>query len=119
MYRLPSEFNLSGLIGQQLNQLCIGPSDLQLNFERGWTIKCEGKVSSTIDSSQEVWFHGEWYTTGSISSIVGKTVTTWKRKSDFEFELEFTGSTKLTFETEESPYESFTIESPNGILWIL
>lgn len=119
MYRLADDFDLSELVGQQLNQLCIGPFDIQLHFDDGWTIRGQGKVSGVIESRREVWFHGEWNTTLYLPHVVGKDVIDWKKNGDFEFELEFLGGAKLAFETTESQYEDFIIELPNGALLVL
>ncbi|MFN8702532.1 MAG: hypothetical protein ACK5X0_10445 [Rhodospirillales bacterium] len=63
MYRIPSDLNLSKVIGQFTTQLCVGQFDIQFSF---------GEVHFAVQSSIELvrngeiiggWHQGEWPTT--------------------------------------------------------
>lgn len=119
MSRLPKKFDLSELVGFQLNQVCVGPFDIQLHFENGLSIRGQGKVSGIIKQVKELWFQGEWLNTSYLPLIVGKEVAATTRINDFEFSIEFSEDICLTFEIEESQYEDFNINYPNGTMDVL
>jgi hypothetical protein len=107
---VPPGFTLEKIVGRQLNQICIGPFDLQFHFDVTHGISCTGRVIVEIDGQSTVVFHGEtWGDVSPLPRIVGRDVTAWKLEGSHEFSVTLTGGTRLRFQSTDCPYEEFVI----------
>ncbi len=119
MYLLPNEIELNELKGQQINQICIGPYDAQVVFEKGVVVQCFQKLEGEVEGRRKLWFNDKWIDTSDVLKATKQEVISIVRESDVIFKIELTGDVALYFHTEESPYESINIRRPNGSLDII
>ncbi|MHC4458157.1 MAG: hypothetical protein ACYS0I_13930 [Planctomycetota bacterium] len=52
MYGIPEDFELTPLVGEDIQQISIGPNTMHIDFSNGWTLGCEGIV--------EIQAKGKW-----------------------------------------------------------
>lgn len=117
MNLLPSDFDISFLIGDELIQVCIGLHQLQLRFENS-SIEGDGKIEIQSDNRTKVLVNEEWQSTEGFENVIGQKVESWCRISDSCFSLNWDRA-RLFFYTEEGPYECFTIHCPNKEFYVL
>jgi len=115
---LPTDFDLSPLVGQELGQICLDQYQIQLHFN-GCHIQGSGKVSLERTGATVELFHGRWKTSAGLEQLVGTPVMSWTRRSPNHFALTFATGTALLFETVEGPLEDFTVSIANEAFWVL
>lgn len=114
---LPPRFTLEELIGCRLNQVRIGPYDLQFHFDGEHGISCTGRVVVELDGQPTLVFDSEtWGDVSSLPRLVGLDVTGWKIEGSHEFSVTLTGGTKIRFQSTDCQYEEFVIQ-PEG--WVV
>jgi hypothetical protein len=110
MRALPGDFDLSALIGQQLEQIRMGTSNLQLHFEHNHSIACEGSV--VVESNgRSVTVFGEtgWGDASVLPALIGHTVTSWMVEGSHQFSVSLSNGAKMRFQSTTGPYEDFVI----------
>ena len=108
---VPSGFTLETFIGKPLNQICIGPYDLQFRFDdkHGITCQSQGRVVLELDGQSTVLFDDEtWGDVSALPRIVGRDVAAWKIEASYEFSVSLTDGAKLRFQSSDG-YEDFVI----------
>ncbi len=118
MNPIPVDFDLSKLVGESLDQICIGKFQIQLRFKSG-TIEGSGNVAFERASRREQLVGEEWESTEGLETIIGSKVEAWEKRGDFEFALSFESGGTLVLKSEESPYEDFTVNIFNEAFWVL
>ena len=119
MYGVPEDLDLSPFVGWQLNQICIGPYDLQFHVSGRGSISCYGEVRVQLDGeTYRVFGKDGWRDVSSFPKIVGRDVTAWSRDSIHEFSLALTGSAIIRFRSEDEAYEDFTV-GVRDKLWVI
>jgi hypothetical protein len=114
---IPADLDLAPLIGRQLNQICIGPFDLQFRFDSDRSIACQGRVIVEVDGSSEQVFDGSaWGDVSLLPRIAGREVASWKIEATHEFSISLTGGAKLRFQSTDCPYEEFVIHPE---IWVI
>ena len=107
---VPEGFNLDKFIGRQLNQICIGPFDLQFHFDCTYFVGCSGLVVIELDSKAVVVFENEKFVdTTLFPCIVGQDAVAWKIEASHEFSITLSGGARIRFISADSPYEDFVI----------
>ena len=119
MYLLPDEIELEELKGQQINQICIGPYDAQVVFEKGVVVQSFHKLEGKVSGMRKLWFDGKWIDTSDVLRAPKQAVVAIVRESDLIFKIQLTGDVALYFHTEESPYESINIRRPSGSIDVI
>jgi hypothetical protein len=106
---VPSYLDLSHLIGVQLNQICIGPYDLQFRFGDS-VIECQGKVLAEIEGVAVEIFDGKyWGDTRPLTKVSGRDACAWAIEASHEFSVSLAGGAKLRFISTDCQYEEFVI----------
>lgn len=120
MYGVPSDLDLTGFYGANLNQICLGPFDLAFNFSTGMHISVEGlwelreADGSLIDGSEGKVAdkpgnrsRRNWQ----VRSLLADTVVSGDVDAPRSFTLVFASGRRLTiFDDPDAPYESFSIQ---------
>ena len=114
---IPKELNLDRFVGQQLQQICIGPFDLQFRFEGDDRIRCTGIVTITLDGvCHDVFTGEEWHDPSPLAKIVGRNVASWGIESSHVFRISLAPDADIRFMSVDSPYEDFIID-PEVLVW--
>jgi hypothetical protein len=114
---VPEGFDLSVLVGRQLNQICIGPYDLQFRFDCDHIIACQGQVIVETDgASQQVFDGSNWSDISILTKIAGRDAVAWKVEASHEFSVSLTGGARLRFISTNCPYEEFVIHPE---IWVV
>jgi len=117
MRPIPKDLNLDRLVGQQLQQICIGAHDLQFKFEGEDRIRCTGVVTVTIEEfCHDVFTEDGWKDASPLAKIAGRDVVSWKIESAYVFAITLTPAAVIRFISEDSPYEDFVVD-PEVLVW--
>jgi hypothetical protein len=114
---VPPEVNLDRMIGQQLQQICIGAYDLQFRFEGEDRIRCTGVVRVELDGHLHLVFGKDlWEDPTSLTKIVGREVIAWSVENSYTLAVSLTDGAVIRLISEDSPYEDFIID-PEVLVW--
>jgi hypothetical protein len=117
MHEVPEYLNLDRLIGQQLQQICIGAYDLQFRFMGDDRIRCTGLVHVVLDGEERLVFGEDlWHDSRPLTSIVGRDVTDWRRDGSHVLVVELGSNAAIRFTSQDSPYEDFIVD-PEVQVW--
>ena len=106
---VPDDLDLSVCVGRQLNQICIGPYDVQFRFDCDWFVACQGCVIVECDGATTTVFDGEWIDATPLPRLAGRDAIAWRVEASHEFSISLTENAKLRFVSKDSPYEDFVI----------
>ena len=112
MGSIPADFTLDRLVGRQLNQVCIGPYDLQFRFDSEYFISCQGRVVVVLDIESTVVFWGDnpwWGDVAPLPRLAGRDAVSWCVESSHEFSVTLIGEARLHFHSTDCTYEEFVI----------
>ncbi len=115
---LPTDFDLSSIVGEKLGQICIDEFQIQLRFDSG-DIQGGGSVTLENGSDRNEIFHEVWKSSAGLEALIGSRVDSWEKRGDFEFALHFDSGRTLVFRSRESQVEDFTINLFNKAFWVL
>lgn len=122
MYGVPPDLDLSIFIGLELNQIRLGPFDLQFHFsspsrsaaitvEGSWTLtdgtgtiidESDGRVGNPPGNrSKSGW---------KVRDLLADTVTAGQVGAPTSFTLEFASGRRLTILDDSNEFESFSIQ---------
>jgi Family of unknown function (DUF6188) len=119
MYGLPKNIDLSFFVERELNQVAVGPYNIQFNFD-GPVLSpgVQSLLSLTVQSRIEHCFKGvvnEWdgddnnpLSAASLLGLVGKSVTAVQGDTDGTLSLTFSNSDVVTVFDNEG-YEAYQI----------
>jgi hypothetical protein len=122
MYGVPLDEDWSFFVGREVEQICIGPSDVQLGFGDGVRIsiqgddpfeRCFSHKTALISSSLVKGMPG---TAVSLVSLVGAIVQKVVTENDTTLAFFFSNMDELRIFDSSGSYESFTISGPNGLI---
>jgi hypothetical protein len=124
MYGVPVDLDLRDLHGARLDQLCLGPFDLQLRFSSQHTISVEGSwrlvdaTGVTVDESvgrvsdaSGNQSRAGWYVRVLLSDLVEADHV----DAPTSFSLTFASGHRLIVFDDSDQFESFSIQ-PDGII---
>ncbi len=116
MYGVPEDLDLSRLVGDALDQVCLGAHELQFRFRGGTTLSVRGHwelhddsgglVDRALEPSERDCYR--------LHRLLGATVTGFALDAPRSFALAF-GGLRLTVFDDSDQYESFEIQ-PDGII---
>jgi hypothetical protein len=106
---VPQDLDLSACIGRQLNQICVGPFDVQFHFDCDLSIACQGSVIAEHDGKITAIFDGQWLDASPLPRLVGRDAIGWKIEASHEFSILLSDGVKLRFVSKDHPYEDFVI----------
>ena len=121
MNAIPATFDLTPLVGGQLQHVCIDQYQVQLHFEKGGLschIQGGGKLVLEIGGQALELFHGTWRNSHGLERLVGESVTAWCTRSQLTFSVSFASGAVLVFACHEGPHEDFTVHIGDDF-WVL
>jgi len=116
MKPLSADFDLSDIVGRQLNQIGVGRWDVQFAFDCTRVIQSMGKITVTSAAETVIAFDGEWIDISPISDVVGLEVVAWNKVDDYSFSITMDEGHVITIHTSDSPYEELIIHPEMRIL---
>lgn len=116
MRSVPQDLDLSACIGRQLNQICVGPFDLQFHFGCDLFIGCQGRVIAEYDGRSTPLFDGQWLDASPLPWLVGRDAVGWKIEASHEFSISLADGAKLRFVSKDHPYEDFVIHPDVAVI---
>jgi hypothetical protein len=115
MYRLPASLDPSGLVGEELQQVCIGVSDLILKFEQPLSILVTSSVAITSALGEQRNFENLVDAGRSILDFLGATVTSAVAMEGRTLRLHFGARGTLDIFDDSDHYESYVIQRGDKI----
>lgn len=109
---VPADFTLEPFVGRQLNQICIGPADLQFRFDSEYVVSCHGHVVVELDGKSIVVFKGDdpcWGDVTPLPLLAGRDAVSWRIEGSHEFSVTLSDGAKLRFQSTDCPFEEFVI----------
>ena len=111
MYAVPPNLDLSSWHGCVLEHVGLGAHNLNLNFDGGHSISCEGLTQiDGPDGVVTVYSRHGWGDVSLLPTLLGASVTSWGIEGTHEFSVSFSSGHKLRFTSAEGPYEDFVID---------
>ena len=107
---VPPDFTLEQFAGRQLNQICIGPFDLQFCFDSTHVISCQGHVAVEVDGKSAVVFLRDdpwWADVSLLPRLAGRDFVSWRVDGSHEFSVALSDGACLRFQSTDCPYEEF------------
>lgn len=109
MYRLPKDFDVSFLIGRELESICFGQYQANLNFTDGVWIQIEGSFKFFVDAQLMEQVDEFPISKSALPQIIGQKVTGINITADSDLELVLNGKNRLLIAEDNGPYESYRI----------
>ena len=117
MHAIPSTLNLDRIVGQEINQICIGTWDVQFHFTENSCISGSGNIFMRLHATAIPLFTDEgWGNTSKISELLGREIVGWSIESSYALTISLIEDISIGFISEDSPYEDFVL-SPDSISW--
>lgn len=109
MYRLPKDFDASFLIGRELESICFGQYQANLNFTDGVWIQIEGSFKFFADATLIEQVDQFPISHSALPQIIGQKVTAASVTAESDLELVLNGKNRLIIAEDNGPYESYRI----------
>ena len=116
MYRVPNDLNLDPIIGCSLVQLCLGRSDVQLNFDDpAIRIHVESRIT-LLESSKVIatWNQSNCWSSIAFQKLLDATVIAIRVPNERTLEIEFDNNLVLQAHDDSDICESMQIHSKDG-----
>ena len=110
MYRFASDLNLDGLVGAEIQQVCLGPADVQFRFGSGACIAVQGRATLTVEGSVlSEWTATDGWSNREFQLIFDRQVTEYAVINDRLLEIRFTNKFALQLHDDSDQFESLQI----------
>jgi hypothetical protein len=109
MYKLPKDFDVSFLIGRELESVCFAQYQVNLNFTDGVRVQIEGRFKLFGDADLLEQVDEFPISHSALPRIIGQKVTAANVTADSDLELVLNGENRLFVIENNGPYESFRI----------
>lgn len=110
MYGLPVDIDLSPLLGQELQQICIGQYDAILNFSGEASVGSATTFVCSSPNGETSAFTSPPAATPSLMRVLGSPVVAARREAPGTLVLEFANGERLDIPDAEEHYESYTLQ---------
>ena len=110
MYRFQEDLDLNDIIGETLDQICMGAFDIQFVFGQRIRITVQSRVS-ILDNNEivAIWNDGENWTDLSFQRLLNLSVQSYKVIDDRTLEFRFSDELQLQFHDNSDRYECLQI----------
>lgn len=110
MSKLSADFDLSFLIGKEINQICFGAHQVQLNLNPNISISIECKLDFLYDREgiPDVWSPDSSCLSTRLLQMIGKSFSSYKIQNH-SLDLTLSNSDKLVLYFRDDKFESFQI----------
>ena len=110
MYRFASDLRLDDLVGSEIQQICVGPSDVQFRFGSGTCIAVQNRAT-LVRAGESLC---EWAAVGGWSNcefqcLFNCTIDGYGVLNDQLLEIRFIGGLALQFHDDSDHFESLQI----------
>lgn len=112
MYNLPTELDLSFLVGLLLTQICVGQYQVILNFHEDVSISIEHSFTVVSEQKREIWLPQDVSSAASALKLLGMTTTSIERLPENGICLGFDGSFHMEISGDSDRYEAYQIIHP-------
>lgn len=110
MYRFPADLDLNEIIGNDLDQICLGGFDVQFVFGSRTTIAVQSRVSVfENDDLLVAWDEKKNWSNLSFQRLLNATVKSYRVINDQTLEIQLSGALKLQLHDDSDQYESMQI----------
>lgn len=117
MKNIPADFDLTFLIGKEVNQICFGAHQLQVNLFSNITISIECKTEYFPENSLSpvLWSPGDFNPIAKLPRLINSSITSFKIK-DESLIFFFSNNDKLVLFLRNDGLESFQISEGKKII---
>lgn len=110
MYRFASNLNLDDLVSSEIQQICLGPADVQFRFGSGTCISVQGRVTLAVEGQ----VLSEWSTTDGWSNrefqrMFNSQIKEYEVVNDRLLEIRFMDGLALQLHDDSDQFESLQI----------
>lgn len=116
MYGLPVDFDPAVLRGEELVQVCVGQSDLILNFEPRLSILVTSAVAYAPAGGRPVTFASFPEAGRELLALLGDTVDTVSLLNGRTLQLHFRTGASLAIVDDSDRFESYTIKRGDRLI---
>ncbi len=117
MYGIPSDFDLTPLVGIKIILICRSFNTLSFDFANGWSITCDGPIEIHEENGAfSIEISDIWSPIEPLFSLLEKDIANWLIETQKSFRMCFTDITSILFSDTSNQYECFHI-SPRD--WII
>ncbi|WP_395400570.1 hypothetical protein ACHMW6_24110 [Pseudoduganella sp. UC29_106] len=110
MYRFASDLNLDDLVGTELQQICLGPTDVQFRFGSGTCIALQSRATLvTAGLAQSEWTASDGWSNHKFQLMLHSPVREYVVLSERLLEIRFTNDLALQLHDDFDQFESLQI----------
>ena len=110
MSKLSADFDLSFLIGKDINQICFGAHQVQLHLNPNLSISIECKLDFLYNGEgiPDVWSPDAACLNTGLLQLIGKSISSYKIQNH-SLDLTLSNNDKLVLYFRDDKFESFQI----------
>jgi hypothetical protein len=110
MYRVPANLDLSDIVGAELEQIRLGPHEVQFQFGSGTTICVQSRVTVLRgDSTVSEWNDKSNWSNAAFQVLLARPVLRFSVPNDRVIEIQFAGELSIQLHDDSDQYESMQI----------
>ncbi|MEM8773623.1 MAG: hypothetical protein AAGF53_01235 [Pseudomonadota bacterium] len=119
MYDIPETQEFSGLLGKELQQVCIGNNEVIFNFDSDFSLCVMGPFEH-IKSGSEVFDYTDLLTKpSSLPSLLNSSIFEVKKENNDYLLLCFQNNEKLRLINDTDQYECFSLNIDGNIILVV
>lgn len=110
MYRFASDLRLDELVGSEIQQICVGPSDVQFRFDSGTCIAVQSRAT-LLQAGEMIcaWAVAGGWSTSEFQRLFNCTIDGYAVLNDRLLEIRFISGLALQFHDDSDQFESLQI----------
>jgi hypothetical protein len=117
MYRFASDLRLDDLVGSEIQQICVGPADVQFHFGSGTCIAVQSRVTLVISGAALCeWSIPVGWSNCEFQRLFNCTITACAVLNDRLLEIRFTDGLALQFHDDSDQFESLQIYPKGSVI---
>ena len=118
MYGVPDDEEMQFLVGQQVQQVCLGINEFILHFDKDASINVTGDAAMFygLDEDQGRSSGDRPMIAAALTTLLDVPVTSVAKISREEIVIGFQNGARLALLDTDEHYECFTVNGPLGIL---
>jgi hypothetical protein len=110
MYRFTSDLKLDDLVGSEIQQICLGPADVQFRFDSGTCIALQSRAT-LVDAGVALceWTAASGWSSCEFQRLFNCAANAYAVINDRLLEIRFVGGLALQFHDDSDHFESLQI----------
>lgn len=110
MYRFASDLNLNDLVGLEIQQICLGPADVQFRFGSGTHIAVQSRATLAVEGLVlSEWTATDGWSNRKFQRMFDSPVKEYAVVNDRLLELRFMNGFTLQLHDDSDQFESLQI----------